>query len=338
MLNLIKLDEEYGDSIEYGKYGKYLEDYRELVKSHLNNEYYYLYKLKEMDKGIELSVEEIDDLIMFENKYCQYIDELSGDWRVKYFYQVNPHDKIVIELVNNITEGLTSEKEIKMALKNWIAYNLKYNRDPNWKSDYVFPPSLTVLLGGGDCDDLSVLLASMFMRAGISDVYLLFVDTNQDGDIDHLSVGVLEDGRMVIWEPQYKGMKSAGDEIYDWKIVNAFDVTSFVSNPPPNIDFTVENIEVEGWWVEITLKIMNLGLGDGDVKVDVHTDVYGKEEGWIYTHKEARIHLDSGDEHKVTLSIRLPRNVRTRYHLVVYTYYNGEVWDVYESYNDWFDT
>ena len=57
------------------------------------------------------------------------------------------------------------------------------------------------MMGQGDCDDSAVLLASLFLRAGISGTELCEVDSDSDGKYDHLTVGVKQsNGLHAIYE------------------------------------------------------------------------------------------------------------------------------------------
>jgi hypothetical protein len=335
MISFINLVDKYGESTDYKETKKFFEDFRE-VKRRFSNVYYYLYKMN-FTPDEEEFVEVIDPMLKFENRYCQLVDEISGNWYAKYFFQVDPHDKFVVEITEKLTKDIVDETQIKYALKNWVANNIRYKHDPNWKSDYVYPPSLTALLGEGDCDDFSVLLASMFMRAGISNVHLVFVDMDQNGEVDHLTVGIPEEDKTIIWEPQYKGRGSASQDVRNWIIVNSFDVTSFISNPPPNIYVISTKGMTLGREYILNLELANYGLGDGYVVAYATFDVYGSKE-YVYSHDKEELWLKSGESRIVDLRLKIPYNVKTRVHVFVYIYYNDRLWDEYESYGDWFYT
>ena len=67
----------------------------------------------------------------------------------------------------------------------WVAKNINYVRDPNF--ELVQRPEETLKLRAGDCDDVAVLLASMYEALGLKTKFAL-VDTNGDGVADHIAV------------------------------------------------------------------------------------------------------------------------------------------------------
>ncbi len=69
--------------------------------------------------------------------------------------------------------------------------------------NYVRYPLETLIEGGGDCEDTSVLAAQLFRLAGPEGfpVVLLMVDTNGDSEVDHMMVGVSVPGAQgEYWE------------------------------------------------------------------------------------------------------------------------------------------
>lgn len=62
--------------------------------------------------------------------------------------------------------------------------------------NYVRHPLETLIEGGGDCEDTSVLAAELMAKAGPDGfpVILLTVDTNADDEVDHMMIAVSVDG------------------------------------------------------------------------------------------------------------------------------------------------
>lgn len=147
-------------------------------------EYYYEFGIGEAIAEIANEYKEINQMI---NKFY---DEITEDPNYKYFAQVDPNNPVIVKLTDEVIEGLTDEKEMALELLNFVKDNVQYKHDPDWMTDWVFPPTLTLLAGKGDCDDMSVLLASLMIRAGVSDVKLCAADTDGDGYEDHLTVVV----------------------------------------------------------------------------------------------------------------------------------------------------
>jgi len=71
-------------------------------------------------------------------------------------------------------------------VNNWIATSISYISDP-LQSEYYAQPVITLEAGAGDCDDMSILLASAYESVGL-DAAIAYVDTAGDGEIDHMSV------------------------------------------------------------------------------------------------------------------------------------------------------
>ena len=67
----------------------------------------------------------------------------------------------------------------------WVAKNIHYVPDPNF--ELIQDPEETLRLRAGDCDDVAVLMASMYNALGLRTKFAL-VDTNGDGRIDHIAV------------------------------------------------------------------------------------------------------------------------------------------------------
>lgn len=123
-----------------------------------------------------------------------------GNYDYKYAFQVDPNDPLVIDISDEVTPG-RNQQEIRLALLQYVYSHVEYVPDPNWQTDWVQPPAYTLMTGQGDCDDSSVLLASLFLRAGVEDTLLCSVDSDYDGIGDHLTVGVGQDsGPTMIYE------------------------------------------------------------------------------------------------------------------------------------------
>jgi transglutaminase-like putative cysteine protease len=66
----------------------------------------------------------------------------------------------------------------------WVAKNIHYVPDPNF--ELVQNPEETLRLRAGDCDDVAVLIASIYNALGLRTKFAL-VDTNGDWKIDHIA-------------------------------------------------------------------------------------------------------------------------------------------------------
>ncbi|MBU7004987.1 MAG: hypothetical protein HXS50_05430, partial [Theionarchaea archaeon] len=86
--------------------------------------------------------------------------------------------------------GATELQRANYILK-FVQY-LPYIRDCN-NDNYVRYPLETLIEGGGDCEDTSVLAAELLLGTGYR-VVLLTVDTNNNDEVDHMMVGLAVDG------------------------------------------------------------------------------------------------------------------------------------------------
>ena len=97
--------------------------------------------------------------------------------------------------VNDLSDHLYSQAATDLQRANnmlkFVQY-LPYIHDASGDS-YVRSPLETLVEGGGDCEDTSVLAAKIMRMAGFP-VVLLMVDTNSDDEIDHMMVGVSVQG------------------------------------------------------------------------------------------------------------------------------------------------
>ncbi|MBI2667243.1 hypothetical protein HYX17_00560, partial [Candidatus Woesearchaeota archaeon] len=122
------------------------------------------------------------------------------------------------------------ESKIKEYLINFVRSNVKYQRVPDWQNSYVNPPVLTLVKGYGECTDMSVLLSSLFINSGIKNVNLCFADTQGYG-IDHLVVGVDNDGRFEIWDATCSDCRGSATESSKYWKLNCFDINEYIKKP-----------------------------------------------------------------------------------------------------------
>ena len=148
------------------------------VKPKMSDTVYYIYIMKKKyPQYYPVNENSIEQYKQINQGFNQIYDEYYNDPNAKYFLQVNPNDPTVIYQTDKLTEGLGGDDDkISLKIFEFVRDNIEYKHDPNWKTDWVQSPSLTLFSGEGDCDDHAVLLASMFMRAGMSDVKLCFSD------------------------------------------------------------------------------------------------------------------------------------------------------------------
>ncbi len=91
------------------------------------------------------------------------------------------------------SQGATDLQRVSNIIK-FVQY-LPYIYDSG-DDNYIRHPLETLIEGGGDCEDTSVLAAQLLRKAGPEGfpVVLFTVDTDHDDEIDHMLVGVSLDG------------------------------------------------------------------------------------------------------------------------------------------------
>jgi transglutaminase-like putative cysteine protease len=80
---------------------------------------------------------------------------------------VRPDDPLVAQLATQVSSGLGANYSIYWlaSLFDWVTSNLTYIRDPS-DDDVWSPPGDTLAIKGGDCEDYSILIASVVEHWG----------------------------------------------------------------------------------------------------------------------------------------------------------------------------
>lgn len=100
--------------------------------------------------------------------------------------------RVVTEYKEELTSGPTETEKLKSAIKLFEEFSLRmtYVRDPKLSKDRVQFPSETLLLRGGDCDDLAVSFSSILSSVGISTA---FIDVIPPGKEDEAHIYMMFD-------------------------------------------------------------------------------------------------------------------------------------------------
>ena len=122
----------------------------------------------------------------------------------KYAMQVDPMNPRVIEATDGLKRGISDQAEVEMKLLTYARNNVNYSYDPNWQTDWVQPPGYTLITRYGDCEDKSVLLASMFLQAGVEGVEVCSVDSDWDLEDDHETVAVYDGWARTFYEATWE--------------------------------------------------------------------------------------------------------------------------------------
>jgi transglutaminase-like putative cysteine protease len=80
---------------------------------------------------------------------------------------IDPDDPLVVQVANQVSAGLgeTYNTYWVLSLFDWLLDNLEYNSDPS-DEDIWSPPGETCSLGSGDCEDFSIVIASVVEHWG----------------------------------------------------------------------------------------------------------------------------------------------------------------------------
>ena len=101
-----------------------------------------------------------------------------ADWLAPYAKAVDSRSPEVKTHAERIVRGVNNEnkQELVLRLFGWVTRNVEYRSDPRavfGPGDYIKPPMQTIGSRAGDCDDTSVLLASLLESVGFR-TYLIF--------------------------------------------------------------------------------------------------------------------------------------------------------------------
>jgi Transglutaminase-like superfamily len=77
------------------------------------------------------------------------------------------HDPSIIRLAKDIVRAVPAFDDVREAegLYNWVRANVRFTKDPVNKEN-LYPPAELLKIRSGDCDDISMLLATLLMAVG----------------------------------------------------------------------------------------------------------------------------------------------------------------------------
>ncbi len=80
---------------------------------------------------------------------------------------VDPDDPLVVQVADQVSAGLGGSYNLYwvLSLFDWLLENLEYHSDPS-DEDIWSPPGETCSLGSGDCEDFSIVIASVVEHWG----------------------------------------------------------------------------------------------------------------------------------------------------------------------------
>ena len=92
-----------------------------------------------------------------------------------------------VSLVADTPSGIKANSEAWKIwqINFWVANNISYVSDPSGHEHYSYAHE-TLEAKGGDCDDIAILLASLYESVGL-DAVVAHVNTDNDGQADHMA-------------------------------------------------------------------------------------------------------------------------------------------------------
>lgn len=198
--------------------------------------------------------------------------------------------------------------------------------------EYPRYPIETLVDNGGDCEDTSILLASIIDRMGYGVVLIILPN--------HVAVGVKGGENLygTYWE--YKGSKyyyieTTGENWGIGELPDGYkDTSAFIRPMIPVPILTHEgSIKGSGYFAEVEVKVSNLGTSPA-YSVSV-LGGFDAGEGMVWNSQKSELFtLGVGQEATVKLNLRIPFSKHTR--LVIQIGVDGVLVD--ESHSEWFDT
>jgi hypothetical protein len=175
------------------------------------------------DPGLAEGVEELHEIIDTLREAINMLSEqdvLAAVIIYTYIDKINPES--VRDLAIAITQEATTDKKEVEELFYYVRDTIKYVKDPRLTEldfDYIQSPLETLERKAGDCDDHTVLLASLLESIGYS-TSICFVDTDEEEpfEADHMNIIVAFGGDEYILEATCKDCKIGeypGDMYYE---------------------------------------------------------------------------------------------------------------------------
>ncbi|MBS7614950.1 transglutaminase domain-containing protein [Candidatus Bathyarchaeota archaeon] len=177
-------------------------------------------EIERFQKMIEYTEQEINSIMLGST------EAFSGKSQKQIKKQITETTQIMISFatkktqeVRNLAVSLGKKfaaGDFKQArrLYEYVRDEIAYIHDPR-STEEVQPPEVTLKLGGGDCDDKAVLLASLLMSIGF-DVCFFIADTDNDNNPDHVYTGVYLPDAPELYKPFQKKLLKDGKNLHDW--------------------------------------------------------------------------------------------------------------------------
>ncbi len=254
-------------------------------------------------------------------------------------YVTNPLDDSYIDrLVENINKAAAKENYSEYQTVEFataFVQNLPYTVDSATSPFDEYPryPIETLVDNGGDCEDTSILLASILNSMGYGVILIELPG--------HCAIGVKGEGNIYgsYWEyagEKYFYIETTGP---DWAIGELPDEYAEASAdlypmvPVPIIDHHW-NLESKILWAELAVEVTNLGTATAS---DIYVVAgYDAGDGQVWNQAQSETFDLAADYHvDIILNLRFPPlDIHTR--VVVQIVMDG--YSISTSYSEWFDT
>ena len=268
-------------------------------------------------------------------EYYKNLDRIhTSDYSV---YVTHPYDdeyiNTIIKKFNHIAleEGLTEEEKINLVIS--FVQSLPYTVDivTTPYDEYPRYPLETLIDNGGDCEDTSILTASL-LKAMMYDIILI-------APPEHMAVGVNIDTYGSYWtyeDEKYFFLETTGE---GWEIgVYPDDLEETAYMYPLNPIPMCVHDWVAQWKgrneMDVTINVTNLGSAMAE-NYRVYA-AFDAGEGYVWNSEESKsFNLNFGNSVTITLTLDVPRNEHTR---LIVGVLDSDGYLVDESYSEWFDT
>ena len=254
-------------------------------------------------------------------------------------YVTNPQDDPYIDsLVEDINETATEENYSEYQIVEFaIAFvqNLPYTVDSATSPFDEYPryPVETLVDNGGDCEDTSILLASILNSMGYGVILIEFPE--------HCAVGVKGSDNIygTYWEyegEKYFYIETTGSDWAIGELPDEYKETSANMYPMIPVPIIEQHWHLESkiLWAELTVEVTNLGTATAS---DIYIIAgYDAGDGKIWnTERSEPFDLAAGYQANITLNLPLPpSDIHTR----VVVQIGMDEYSISTSYSEWFDT
>lgn len=257
----------------------------------------------------------------------------TSDYSVYVSYPID--DNYLMGIVEKLQafssiEGFTDVQRVNLVVS--FVQNIPFTNDfiTTGYDEYPRYPLETLIDGGGDCEDTSILASSLLKLMGFDTVLLSYPN--------HMAVGISitnisgsyysSDGK------HYYYVETTGK---NWKIgeippeYKDLSVTILSLEPKPIITHSWESKSV-AYTMTLNLMVKNVGTASAKGYMIKAGFEAGEDLLWNAETSDS-FNLEPGNEKTLTLTLSVPRNKYTR---LVVEVLNGEGYYVDISYSDWF--